>query len=145
MSVGERIDPKSGPFGNFNQAYVNNLDSAAKGFEPVLRGMALWNLEVLGLMTRRARAWAEIPSRLSQCKTPQDVVREQMQFWQAAAHDYTDGAQRLSVAFGGLAVPGLNGAHAGKDVAPERDYITFPEPKPAADHQPQRSRKAAAA
>ncbi len=144
MSVGERIDPQSGPFGNLNQAYFNNLDAAAKGFEPVLRGAARWNLEVLGLMTRRVRAWAEIPSRLSQCRTPQDLVREQLQFWQTVAHDYTDGAQRLSVAFGGLAVPGLNGAHAGKDMAPERDYITFPEPKPAAE-QPQRSRRAAAA
>ncbi len=144
MSAGERIDPKSGPFGNLGQVYLGNLDAVAKGFEPVLRGAGRWNLEVLGLMTRRARAWAEVPSRLSQCRTPQDLLREQLQFWQTAAHDYTDGAQRLSAAFGSLAMQGLNGAHVGKDMSPERDYITFPEPKPAAD-QPQRSRRAAAA
>ena len=140
MSAGERMDPKSGPFGNLSEAYSKNLDVAAKGFEPFLRGVGRWNLEVLGLATRRARAWAEMPNRLGQCKTPQDLVREQLQFWQTASHDYVEALQKLSVAFGSMAVPGLNGAHAAK--APERDYITFPEPKPALE-QPERNRRAA--
>ena len=140
MSAGERIDPKSGPFGNLSEAYSRNLDVAARGFEPVLRGVGRWNLEVLGLATRRARAWAEMPARLGQCRTPQDLVREQLQFWQAASLDYVEASQRLSVAFGAMAVPGLNGAHPGKE--PDRDYITFPEPTPA-EEQPARSRRAA--
>ena len=140
MSAGERIDPKSGPFGNLSEAYSKNLDVAARGFEPFLRGVGRWNLEVLGLATRRARAWAEMPARLGQCRTPQDLVREQLQFWQTVSHDYVEAAQKLSVAFGAMAVPGLNGAYAGK--ALERDYITFPEPKPAAE-QPERNRRAA--
>jgi hypothetical protein len=107
MSSGERIDPKAGPFSNLTQTYSANLDSAAMGFEPMLRGVARWNLEVLGLMTRRARAWSEIPARASACSTPQDVVREQLQFWQTAARDYTEGAQKLSAAFGSLGVPGF--------------------------------------
>lgn len=141
MSAGERIDPKSGPFGNLSEAYGKNLDVAARGFEPVLRGLGRWNLEILGLGTRRARAWAELPASLAKCRTPQDLVREQLQFWQTASHDYVGAAQRLSVAFGAMAVPGLNGAHSAKE--PDRDYITFPEPKPATEQQPVRSRRAA--
>jgi hypothetical protein len=141
MSSGERIDPKAGPFSNLTQTYSANLDSAAMGFEPMLRGVARWNLEVLGLMTRRARAWSEIPARASACSTPQDVVREQLQFWQTAARDYTEGAQKLSAAFGSLGVPGFNGAAADASELAQRDYITFPEPKPV--EQPARGRKAA--
>lgn len=142
MSSGERMDPKAGPFSNLTQAYSANLDTVAKGFEPVTRGIARWNLEVLGLMTRRARAWSEVPVRLTQCKTPQDLVREQLQFWQTAAHDYTESAQKLSATFGSLAVRGFNGAAADGSAGFERDYITFPEQKPAAE-QPARGRKAA--
>jgi hypothetical protein len=128
MNASERADPKAGPFGNLSQAYFGQLDMIAKGLEPALKGVGRWNIELMALMTRRARAWAEIPSRLGQCKSPQDLIGEQLRFWQAAAHDYADGAQRLTVAFGALAVPGLNGALGAQPVA--RDYITFAEPKP---------------
>jgi hypothetical protein len=145
MSSGERIDPKAGPFSNLSHAYCAHLDAVAKGFEPMMHGVARWNLEVLGLVTRRTRAWSEVASRFSQCRTPQDVVREQLQFWQTAARDYTESTQKLSVAFGSLAVRGFNGAAAdGRGVAQQRDYITFPEPKPATE-QPARGRRAAAA
>ena len=55
-----------------------------------------------------------------------------MQFWQTAAQDYSEGARRLTVAFGALAPPGFNVAWGGTTVAPARDYITFAEQKPAA-------------
>ena len=87
-------------------------------------------------MARRAQAWLEIPSRLSQCKTPADLFKEQTKFWQAAAADYSEGSQRLTAAWSACAVmPKLNGTQP-------RDYITFPEPQetPA---PPKRERKAA--
>ena len=74
MSASERNDPKAGPFVNLSQTYCNGLDVLAKGYEPVLKGVGRWNLEVMSFMTRRASAWLEIPARASQCKTPQDLV-----------------------------------------------------------------------
>ena len=141
MNASERSDPKAGPFVNLSQTYCNGLDVLAKGYEPMLKGIGRWNLEVMGLMTRRARAWMEFPARASQCKTPHDLAREQLQFWQTAAHDYTDGARRLTVALGALAPPSLHG----KSAAPTRDYITFAEPSPqaAAVEAPKRERRAA--
>lgn len=144
MSASERGDPKAGPFVNLNQTYCNGLDVIAKSYEPALKGVTRLNLEVMGLMTRRLRSWADIPARFSQCKTPQDLAREQLQFWQTAAQDYSEGMRRLTIAFGALAPPGFNGAWGGKAVAPARDYITFTEPKPGATEEaPKRERRAA--
>jgi hypothetical protein len=142
MSASEPGDPKAGPFVNLSQAYCNGLDLLAKGSEPALKGIGRWNLEVMGLATRRARAWLELPSRVSQCKTPQDVVREQLQFWQGAVRDYSDGARRLTQALGALALPGFGGA-VSKGTSPARDYINFPEGKPAAPEASKRERRAA--
>ena len=143
MSANERIDPKTGPFGNLSQAYFGNLDKMAKHFEPALRGAGRWNLALMGLTTRRARAWLEIPTRLSQCKTPQDLVKEQLRFWQTAAHDYVEGTERLTGALSALAGPGLDGTWGGRTVTPARDYISFPDAQPGGAETPKRDRRAA--
>lgn len=141
MNASERMDPKAGPFCNLSQAYLSGLDVAARGYEPAFRSAARWNLELMGLATRRARAWLELPSRLARCRTPQDLVRENLRYWQTSAHDYADGAQRLTIAAGAFAMPGANGAWV--KTAPGRDYITFAEPKPATEEAPRRDRRAA--
>ena len=143
MSARERMDPIAGPFGNLSQAYFSSLDTAARGLEPALRGAGRLNLELVSLATRRAQAWLEIPHRLGQCRTPQELAREQLRFWQTAAHDYAEGARRLTVAFGALVLPGLGGAGHGRSGAARRDYITFPEADPALADAPRRDRRAA--
>jgi len=121
MSAEERFGPMSGPFSNISQAYVGSLDGMARRFEPLAMGAARCNLELVALMTRRARAWLEVPARLSRCRTPPDLGSEQLRFWRTAAQDYADATRRLTVAFGALAVPGIDGK------ATARDYLTFPE------------------
>ena len=135
MSGSERLDSKAGPLGNLSQTYFGGLDMMVKGYEPALKGIARWNLELLGFAARRAQAWLEVPSRLSQCKTPVDLFKEQGKFWQAAAADYTDGSKRLVAAWSACAaMPKLNGS------TQPRDYITFPEPQetPAAPKRGER-------
>jgi len=110
--------------GNLSQAYFAGFDTMVKGYEPALKGVGRWNLELLGFMARRTQAWLEIPSRLSQCKTPVDVLNAQGKFWQAAAADYTEGSKRLTAALSACAaMPKPNGS------AQPHDYITFPEPQ----------------
>ncbi len=121
MSGTERLDSKADPLGNLSQAYFGGVDMMVKGYEPALRGVGRFNLELVGLMARRSQAWLEIPVRLSRCRTPMDLVNEQLRFWQTAAADFAEGQQRLAAALGACAVlPKLNGAQP-------RDYITFPE------------------
>jgi hypothetical protein len=123
--------------GNLSQAYFGGFDTMVKGCEPALKGIGRWNLEVFGLTTRRAQAWLEMPARLGRCKTPTDLLSEQVRFWQTAAADYADSSRRLMAAWGACAVmPKLNGAQP-------RDYITFAEPKDAAAAPKRGERKAA--
>jgi hypothetical protein len=123
MSGTERIDSKAEPLGNLSQAYFGGLDLMMKGCEPALKGVGRWNLELMGFMARRTRAWLEIASQLSQCKTPLDVMTEQTKFWQATSADYVAAAKRLTAAWGACtAMPKLNSKEG-------RDYITFQEPQ----------------
>ena len=142
MAASERNDPPAGPFANLGKAYCNNLDTLAKSYEPLFMGASKWSLEVMNLMTRRTRAWLEIPTQASQCKTPQDLAKAQQQFWQTAVRDYTEGAQRLTAALGAIAPPALAGTWGSKPDAPARDYIAVSESKLPAE-EPKRERRAA--
>jgi hypothetical protein len=142
MSANERGDPVAGPFGNLSHAWCSGLDQLAKSYEPTARNVGRINLELMGLVTRRAQAWLQIPTTASHCKTPQDLFAAQLKFWQTAAEDYADGARRLSATFASLAGPHLNPAW-GKSVATPRDFITFPEPKANASDPPKHDRRAA--
>jgi hypothetical protein len=140
MSGSERFDPKAGPLGNLSQAYFGGLDRMVKSCEPMLKGAGRWNLELIGLATRRSQSWLEMPARLGKCRTPMDVLNEQVRFCQTAAADYTEGWRRLTAAWCACAtVPGLDdGTHQ-----QQRDYMTFAEPKEAQSAPKRSERKAA--
>lgn len=117
------------PYPNPFQAFLGGLEAAPIGFAP-MKGVARAQLEVLGLMNRRAQAYLEIPSQLSRCRTPQDLLNEQSRFWHTAFQQYAETSRRVVEAWGEMAQPGFgmrNGAQT-----QERDYITFPDQKPAA-------------
>jgi len=139
MNGSERFGPVLGA--NLSQAYVGNLDAVAQLFQPLAVGAGRYNLELFGLMTRRTRAWLEVPTRLSQCRTPNDLVNEQLRFWQAAVQDYADGAKRLALAFSSFAAPGLDGR--GTVATSTRDYLGFPDAKTTAAEPAKRDRRAA--
>jgi hypothetical protein len=138
MSGTERIDTKAGPLGNLSQLYFGSFDSVVRTYEPALKGVGRWNLELFGLMVRRSQAWLGVPAQFAQCKTPMDVVGEQIRFWQSAGADYVDGSRRLMAALGPNAYSEkLNGALP-------RDYITFNEPKDEPEPSSKRGERKAA-
>lgn len=119
-----------GPFQGMLETYFAGLDASARSLEPFYRGVARWQLEAVGLASRRAQAYLEIPSRLAHCRTPQDVLAEQSRFWQNAFEQYSESARRMSAAWAQMAtMPAAGGNRANS--ARERDYITFPEPRTA--------------
>ncbi len=118
-----------------------------------LESVAQRNMDALQVMTalatKRTQALMEFPSRLAQCKGPQDVLSEQLRFWQLATQDCTDTGQRMMAAWGqGLAPASTAGAStrgasaagklpsaqqilAGKGAANTqagRDTVTFRDP-----------------
>jgi hypothetical protein len=123
MKAAGHVDPNLGSALSISRIYFSGLETLAKGYEPALKAVGRWNLELLALTSRRSQAWLGVPARFSQCKSPADVAREQLQFWQSAASDYSEAAQRLGAAFAACAVvPEFKG------IAQQRDFITVEEP-----------------
>jgi hypothetical protein len=122
MKSAGHVDPNLGSALGISRIYFSGLETLAKGYEPALKAVGRWNLELLALTSRRSQAWLSVPARFGQCKSPADVAREQWQFWQSAASDYSEAAQRLVAAFAACAVvPEFKGIA-------QRDFITVEEP-----------------
>lgn len=100
MTPQKHADSTSGPLTNIAAAYCGQLDTAFKAGEPVLRSLSRYQLEWARLATQRTRAWAALPSQLSRCKSPIDLMTLQMQFWQAASLNYAESMQRVWAAAG---------------------------------------------
>ena len=129
------------PFTQMFETYVNGLQSVSPGFgaqAPDLQALGSQftgpakavvrcQLEALGLANRRAQAYLDLPSRVARCKTPQDLIREQADFWRTAVEQYTESAQRIGFAWGQILTPAAFAGMSGQ--RRERDYITFPSAK----------------
>ena len=111
------------------QAYFEGLDRHTQGYAPLMepfKVVARCQLEAMGLINRRAQAYLAVPSRLAGCRTPQDLAREQVQFWQTAFAHYSESSQRMVDAWSKMA---SSMQAAGSGPRGERDYITFPTTK----------------
>ena len=125
-SRGERNE--NSPVHSLFHMYFSGLDKLSQTYDPFTKSFARGQLELMGLMNRRAQALLEIPSRLSQCRTPQDLVNEQQRYWRTAYEQYSETAGQMMGLMGPLVAPpfgfGPATAETSKD---EHDYITFPE------------------
>jgi hypothetical protein len=75
----------------------------------------------MGLLNRRAQAYLQAPARLAQCRSPQDVLNEQMEFWRTASAQYTESSRKLFDVWA-FAAPWSSTA---PPAAASRDYINF--------------------
>lgn len=123
--------------------YFSGLENMGQAYDPFTKSIARAQLEFMGLMTRRAQAYMEIPARLGHCRTPQDLANEQMHFWRTAYEEYADSVGRITEAMASLGVPSFGFAQYGDDARNAHDYITFPEPQEPARESGSRERKAA--
>lgn len=114
-----------GPFQHMMQTYYGGLDNAAQGYEPVMKGMARTQLELMSFASRRAQAYLEIPSRLAICRSPQDLMNEQMRFWQTAASQYSEATRRVMTAMSSMAQP--QPFADAKSKPAQRDYLSVPD------------------
>jgi hypothetical protein len=137
-----------GPFGNMFEAYFTGLQSLSRGFamQPAdaqalgsqvtgpVKALARCQLEVMGFVNRRAQAQMELPQRLSRCRTPQDFMAEQVNFWHTAWEQYSESTQRIMEASSQVFAQGFNGS--GQGVRREHDYIAFPETRDGGEAVP---------
>lgn len=87
--------------------------------------MARLQCETMTLMTRRTQAYIDWPKTLGRCRSAEDLMTEQVRFWQMAQRHYAEGYERamsaLPVGHGGPLVPSAPPA------SPRRDYIVVSE------------------
>ena len=144
MATQSGFDPGGfGPFGAMFQTYFSALESFGRGnpsfgngfstgFDAQaltaqaaapLKAAARSQLELMSLANRRVQAYMQVPTRLAHCRTPQDLLNEQMAFWRTAAEQYMESSRRITEAWG-QALPGF-GPFTGRTAPAERDYINF--------------------
>jgi hypothetical protein len=124
------------------QMYFGGLEAFGQAYDPFLKGLARTQLEWLGFANRRAQAYMQIPTRAAQCRTPQDVLTAQAQFWRAAYEDYTESVGRVTSALAACMPPNL-AALTDEALNNAHDYIAFPEAKEQPGSGRSRERKAA--
>ena len=128
------FDPKSVEAST--QGLIDGIDKVSQGWEPWLKAAARCQLEAIGLASRRAQAYMELPARIGACRTPQDLAGEQVRFWQAAVAQYVESCGRIMDGYRALTpVPWtfaqIAAGAEGKDAVEkrERDYISVREPE----------------
>jgi hypothetical protein len=109
----------AGPYFAPLQAYFEGLGSLTQSMSP-MKGLARSQLEIMGFWSRRTQAYLEIPTRLQQCRTPQDLFNEQARFWQTAFEQYAEASRRVTEAWAQV-----GGVDQQPVKATARDYIEF--------------------
>lgn len=130
----------TGPFFAPFHAYFGHLETVAQGMSP-FKAVARSQLEWMGFVSRRSQAYLEIPSRLQQCRTPQDLINEQARFWQTAFEQYAEASRRVTEVWSQMAFGASSGQPPMRATA--RDYISFgtepAAPKPKANGHDRRA------
>lgn len=110
-------------------AYMTSEVFFPAGFDaigPTFKLMARLQCETFALMSRRAKAYADLSKTLACCHSPEDVMTEQVRFWQIAQRQYAESFERAVAA-----VPLGTELEAKPDAksAPRRDYLVVPGAK----------------
>jgi hypothetical protein len=139
MGQDHRLEAHGFPPSDFLTACWRGFGVSTQAAEPIFKGAARCNFEMMSLAGRRARAYLELPATLSRCRSPQDLAGEQVRFWQTAAQHYAETSRCFLDVWSSMVAAGTRSARDGDAV--DRDYITFSEPR--SDAEPAQARKSA--
>ena len=59
------------------------------------RALAQTNVEMIGLVGRRSRAYLDLPNHIAECRTPQQILEQQARFFQEMLNDYQTTNERV--------------------------------------------------
>lgn len=129
-SSNQTLNTGLGLFQSFFHApqFTDLASTAQQAPDQMMRGFTRWQLELQGLMVRRAQAYLELPTRMSQCRTPQDLMAEQQRFMQTCFAHYSESTQSVMNAWAQMFQLPMVTSEATRQK--ERDYLSFPEPRP---------------
>ena len=101
-----------------------SLDWAFTTAPSLWRMAAQMQIETVALISRRAQAYMELPQKLAYCHSPEDLLREQVCFWQIAQRHYMQGLDKSLSTLGSQSAPEAESATATPRL---RDYMVVSE------------------
>lgn len=93
--MSHRRGTKAEPLLGFIEGYQAQLQGAAQAWGPLIKVTVRCQIEAASLVSRRARAALELPSRLAACRSPFDLMSESLRFWSAASDEYAQSSRRI--------------------------------------------------
>ncbi len=78
--------------------YFSTVSALSQSMAPA-RGAARASAEAVGYMSRRTLATIDSAHRISRCRSPKDLLDEQMRFWNTAMQQYMDATTRMMSAW----------------------------------------------
>ena len=112
------------------QMLCEGADLVSSVWQPLLKSVGRWNLEVAGLGVKQTQATLQLSRDLSRCRTPGDIASANIRYWDAMTSQFALSSQRLAA----TAVRSVEqtSADATEVVAlrvraPNRDLIVIPE------------------
>lgn len=87
------------PVFDATEAGSTGLMSTVKGSEPALKAIARTNIEWMKFASQRAQAMLGVPARVAVCRTPHDLMNEQVRFWQTAFEQYAETTRQVAAAW----------------------------------------------
>ena len=131
----------------------DSIEQVSKVMEPWYRASTASSAELSSLVGRRARAYVEWPSKLTQCRTTGDLVQAQTAFWRTCAEDYAQATRHFVETWSQVSpwaafMPAMmmNAGWADRPDAgqPPRERDTMSVPKPTVPERPGTGAEAAA-
>ena len=111
--------------------FESYLFSPFAGGEQFFKLAARFQIDQLALATMRAQALMDIPAALAHCSSPDDILTEQVRYWQIAQRQY---AQALSTTVEkAVAAATLAEVVEIEPIMRQRDYLVVKEPAGAVE------------
>ncbi len=75
------------------------MQQASQTYQAWLKSIMTVNEETTRFLTHRMREDIQLPMRIVQCHSPQEVMQQQIEFWNTMAKDYMQQTQKLQAIY----------------------------------------------
>lgn len=86
----------SSPSHDYYQYFFEGADLLSAMWQPLLKSVGRWHLEVAGLGMKHGQATLQLTRDLSRSMSPGDMVSAQIRYWDSVSAQYTQSSQRLA-------------------------------------------------
>ena len=134
MSISEKqahtatTNPKTSPTYDFFQIMFQSADTFSSVWQPMLKGVGRWHLEVANLGAKQGQATLQLSRDLARCWTAADVTAAYGRYWQAMTSQYTESSGRIAASVSQTVQSDVVSDVVAIPSKRSRDTMTIPDP-----------------